>query len=279
MRTSRDVRSGRSSRPRHLKVLYFPHRRLWIMGYSCKVWCKPCKRRLILRLHSKHSWRLSAACKQEGEMKHYLEEKKASQKRPTTTFQRQDKKKAVYQTQQRSVAVGNAQRPQDQGLSETSAGSPARSASPSSGSGSNASDRKTRKALSPSSKPEFLGTSNPSHWGAIPNGCEGLTSPLRERRDPSPLNQPPLANPRALFGSLQRGEEENLVLVCEKSWTLQARIHQCEGVPSVLLQQGGSWNIEEEFPDLGLLRRLIKNPEEDVSGGFLGLPKESFYEP
>ncbi|MQL95719.1 hypothetical protein Taro_028382 [Colocasia esculenta] len=40
-----------------------------------------------------------------------------------------------------------------------------------------------------------------------------------------------------------------------------------------------SWNIEEEFPDLGLLRRLIKNPEEGVSGGFLGLPKESFYEP
>ncbi|MQL89295.1 hypothetical protein Taro_021858 [Colocasia esculenta] len=35
---------------------------------------------------------------QEGEMEQYLEEKKASQKRPATTFQRQDKKKAVYQT-------------------------------------------------------------------------------------------------------------------------------------------------------------------------------------
>ncbi|MQM22304.1 hypothetical protein Taro_055354 [Colocasia esculenta] len=43
---------------------------------------------------------LSAACRQEGEMEQYLEEKKASQKRPATTFQRQDKKKAVYQTQQ-----------------------------------------------------------------------------------------------------------------------------------------------------------------------------------
>ncbi|MQM02958.1 hypothetical protein Taro_035732 [Colocasia esculenta] len=42
----------------------------------------------------------------EGEMEQYLEEKKASQKRPATTFLRQDKKKAVYQTQQRSVAVG-----------------------------------------------------------------------------------------------------------------------------------------------------------------------------
>ncbi|MQL71592.1 hypothetical protein Taro_003918 [Colocasia esculenta] len=48
---------------------------------------------------------------QEGEMEQYLEEKKASQKRPAATFQPQDKKKAVYQTQQRSVAVGNAQVP------------------------------------------------------------------------------------------------------------------------------------------------------------------------
>ncbi|MQM14292.1 hypothetical protein Taro_047219 [Colocasia esculenta] len=35
---------------------------------------------------------------QEGEMQQYLEEKKASQKRPAATFQRQDKKKAAYQT-------------------------------------------------------------------------------------------------------------------------------------------------------------------------------------
>ncbi|MQM23630.1 hypothetical protein Taro_056697, partial [Colocasia esculenta] len=58
VRTSRDVRSGRSSRPRHRKVLYFPDLRLWIMEYSCKVWCKPCRRRLILKQHSRHSWRL-----------------------------------------------------------------------------------------------------------------------------------------------------------------------------------------------------------------------------
>ncbi|MQM05649.1 hypothetical protein Taro_038463 [Colocasia esculenta] len=41
---------------------------------------------------------LSATCRQEGEMEQYLEEKKASQKRPAATFQRQDKKKMVYQT-------------------------------------------------------------------------------------------------------------------------------------------------------------------------------------
>ncbi|MQM11416.1 hypothetical protein Taro_044322 [Colocasia esculenta] len=123
MRTNRDVTSGRSSRPRHRKVLYFPHRRLWIMEYSCKVWCKPCRRRLIPRQHSRLSWRLrlvtfdhrtldealSATCRQEGEMEQYLEEKKASQKKPTTTFQRQDKKKVVYQTPQRSVTVGSSQ--------------------------------------------------------------------------------------------------------------------------------------------------------------------------
>ncbi|MQL74054.1 hypothetical protein Taro_006420 [Colocasia esculenta] len=47
-----------SSRPQHRKVLYFPHRRLWTMEYSCKVWCKPCRRRLIPRQHSRLSWRL-----------------------------------------------------------------------------------------------------------------------------------------------------------------------------------------------------------------------------
>ncbi|MQL96593.1 hypothetical protein Taro_029266 [Colocasia esculenta] len=59
VRTSRDVTSGRSSRPRYRQVLYFPHRHLWTTEYSCKVWCKPCRRRLIPRQHSRHSWRLS----------------------------------------------------------------------------------------------------------------------------------------------------------------------------------------------------------------------------
>ncbi|MQM21638.1 hypothetical protein Taro_054684 [Colocasia esculenta] len=37
VRASRGVRSRRSSRPRHHRVLYFPHRRLWIMECSCKA--------------------------------------------------------------------------------------------------------------------------------------------------------------------------------------------------------------------------------------------------
>ncbi|MQL79561.1 hypothetical protein Taro_012000 [Colocasia esculenta] len=43
-----------------------------------------------------------------------------------------------------------------------------------------------------------------------------------------------------------------------------------------LPRQGGSWNIEEGIPDLDLLWRLLKNPEEGFLGSFLGLPKESF---
>ncbi|MQM00444.1 hypothetical protein Taro_033177 [Colocasia esculenta] len=53
MRTSRDVMSRRSNRPLHHEALYFPHRRLWITEYSCKVWYKPCRRRLIPRQHSR----------------------------------------------------------------------------------------------------------------------------------------------------------------------------------------------------------------------------------
>ncbi|MQM14220.1 hypothetical protein Taro_047152, partial [Colocasia esculenta] len=53
---------------------------------------------------------LSAACRQEGEMEQYLEEKKASQKRPAAPFQRQNKKKTAYQTPQCPVAASNTQR-------------------------------------------------------------------------------------------------------------------------------------------------------------------------
>ncbi|MQL80486.1 hypothetical protein Taro_012930 [Colocasia esculenta] len=67
--------------------------------------------RLVAFDHRTLDEALSAACRQEGEMQQYLEEKKASQKRPGTTFQRQDKKKTVYQTQQRSLAVGSTQVP------------------------------------------------------------------------------------------------------------------------------------------------------------------------
>ncbi|MQL77963.1 hypothetical protein Taro_010381 [Colocasia esculenta] len=67
--------------------------------------------RLVAFGHRTLDEALSAACRQEEEMEQHLEEKKASQKRPAATFQRQDKKKAVYPTQQRPVAVGSTQVP------------------------------------------------------------------------------------------------------------------------------------------------------------------------
>ncbi|MQL78304.1 hypothetical protein Taro_010739, partial [Colocasia esculenta] len=78
----------------------------FVMGLKSSL-----RTRLVAFNHRTLDEALSAACRQEGEMEQYLEEKKASQKRPAATFQRQDKKKAVYQTQQRSVAVGSSQVP------------------------------------------------------------------------------------------------------------------------------------------------------------------------
>ncbi|MQL83378.1 hypothetical protein Taro_015868, partial [Colocasia esculenta] len=52
---------------------------------------------------------LSAVCRQEGEMEQYLEEKKASQKRPAAPFQRQERKKVAFQSPQRPVASGSGQ--------------------------------------------------------------------------------------------------------------------------------------------------------------------------
>ncbi|MQL71536.1 hypothetical protein Taro_003878 [Colocasia esculenta] len=67
--------------------------------------------RLVAFDHRMPNEALSAACRQEGEMEQYLEEKKASQKRLAATFQRQDKKKTVYQTPQKPMTVSNSQVP------------------------------------------------------------------------------------------------------------------------------------------------------------------------
>ncbi|MQM21237.1 hypothetical protein Taro_054273 [Colocasia esculenta] len=114
VRTSRDVRSRRSSRPQHRRVLYFPHRRLWIMECSCKAMQTQAHTQAAvpaqLEAQERADVRWASLLRTlfeddavdvawdefEGEMEQYLEEKKASHKRPATTFQRQDKKKAVY---------------------------------------------------------------------------------------------------------------------------------------------------------------------------------------
>ncbi|MQL69596.1 hypothetical protein Taro_001903 [Colocasia esculenta] len=96
---------------------------------------------------------LSAACRQEGEMEQYLEEKKASQKRPAASLQRQERKKATFQSPQRPVASGSGQ---------ASVGSPAWT-SPSSSS-SSASDRTTTETSSPSSSVYVCGVINSAYF-------------------------------------------------------------------------------------------------------------------
>ncbi|MQL67746.1 hypothetical protein Taro_000040 [Colocasia esculenta] len=56
--------------------------------------------RLVVFDHCMLDEALSAACRQESEMEQYLEEKKASQKTSAPLFQRQDRKKAAYQSPQ-----------------------------------------------------------------------------------------------------------------------------------------------------------------------------------
>ncbi|MQM15052.1 hypothetical protein Taro_047987 [Colocasia esculenta] len=52
--------------------------------------------RLVAFDHRNLEQALNVACRQEGEMEQYLEEKKASQKRPAAPFQRQNRKKATF---------------------------------------------------------------------------------------------------------------------------------------------------------------------------------------
>ncbi|MQL81893.1 hypothetical protein Taro_014357, partial [Colocasia esculenta] len=67
--------------------------------------------RLVAFDHRTLDEALSAACRQEGEMEQYLEEKKASQKRPAAPFQRQERKKVAFQSPQRPVASESSQVP------------------------------------------------------------------------------------------------------------------------------------------------------------------------
>ncbi|MQM09776.1 hypothetical protein Taro_042653 [Colocasia esculenta] len=65
--------------------------------------------RLVAFDHRTLEQALNAACRQEGEMEQYLEEKKVSQKRLAAPFQRQDRKKAAFQSPQCPVASGSSQ--------------------------------------------------------------------------------------------------------------------------------------------------------------------------
>ncbi|MQL90917.1 hypothetical protein Taro_023519, partial [Colocasia esculenta] len=129
VRTSRDVTCGRSSRPRHRKVLYFPH--IPTAGQEESVvpdTAATSSSRQYSSTFCTFPW---------------CEERVSPLWEDTWWFRVLDDYGQVLEVRK--------QRPQDQGLPKTSAGSPARSASPSSSSSSGASYRKTRKASSPSS--------------------------------------------------------------------------------------------------------------------------------
>ncbi|MQL86271.1 hypothetical protein Taro_018796 [Colocasia esculenta] len=76
----------------------------FVMGLRASL-----RTRLVAFDHCTLDEALREACRQEGEMKQYLEEKNASQKRPTAPFQRQEKKKVAYQSPQRPAASGSRQ--------------------------------------------------------------------------------------------------------------------------------------------------------------------------
>ncbi|MQL83750.1 hypothetical protein Taro_016255 [Colocasia esculenta] len=275
---SRDVRSGWSSRPRHRRVLYFPHRRLWIMECSCKdgaievAWdefvrlfrakfvpehiqdrmeqeflsltqgsmivleykarfaelskyaphivadermkakkfvmgLKPSLRtRLVAFDHRTLDKALSAACRQEGEMEQYLEEKKALQKRPAATFQRQDKKKAVYQAPQRPITTSSAQVPSQR---------------------------------SPSVKKEC------PHCGMTHGGFECWMNAGK---------------------CLKCGSSDHKIKDCPR---LQQGVQRGAPAPAVaspgnLHRLEDSWDIGERFPDVGLASTSTKNPEQEL---------------
>ncbi|MQL96311.1 hypothetical protein Taro_028981 [Colocasia esculenta] len=78
----------------------------FIMGLKLSL-----RTRLVALGHHSMEEALSAACMQEAEMEVYLEEKRASLKRPTSAFHHQDRKKKAPAFQQRAVASARVAAP------------------------------------------------------------------------------------------------------------------------------------------------------------------------
>ncbi|MQM18758.1 hypothetical protein Taro_051753 [Colocasia esculenta] len=268
--------------------------------------------RLVAFDHRTLDEALSAACRQEGEMEQYLEEKKASQKRPAATFQRQDKKKVVYQTQQRSVAVGSTQEP--------SVRSPGvKKECPHCGRTHGGSEcwMITRKCFKCGSSDHKIkdcprlqqgaqrGASAPAVAAAAPaTGRPGRPrAPTRVfalvREDAEQAEHVTEGTvlllgvyARVLFDTgaihsfiserfarqlaLESGIESEDLEVPLSVHTPAGTIRPSEAGSGHLPRQGGSWDKGEGFPDIFLGSTAARNPEEGIFGSFLGLPKESF---
>ncbi|MQM01850.1 hypothetical protein Taro_034612 [Colocasia esculenta] len=249
-------------------------------------------------------------------MEQYLEEKKASQKRPAATFQRQDKKKVVYQTQQRSVAVGSSQVPSVHSLG-------VKKECPHCGKTHGGTEcwMITGKCLKCGSSDHKIKDCSRLQQGVqrgAPAPAVATTAPATGRpgRPRAPARVFALARedaeqaehvteefwPKASLASISIDVD---VVSASTIWTptltpassdvdanfsdlhvLQSPKFPGTSYPNhwgavsnglkAFLSDLHSWSIREGFPDLALVSTSVKNPEEGVFGGFLGLPKESF---
>ncbi|MQL88972.1 hypothetical protein Taro_021542 [Colocasia esculenta] len=238
--------------------------------------------RLVVFDHRTLDEALSAACRQEREMEQYLEEKKASQKRPTATFQRQDKKKMMKDYDailgldwlEEHYALVDCRRkrivfriPGQIGINLIAAYVVSASTpwTPTLIPASNDMDTNFSDLHALQSQ-KFWNQSNSPIGELSPNGLRAIMSPCAWERSLSHISKPEFASPTLLLAFLQeRKRRRNPILWLRKTPTLEPKIQQPEACSGVLLQQGACWIIEEGFPDLDLLWRLLRNPEGEKS--------------
>ncbi|MQL75776.1 hypothetical protein Taro_008152 [Colocasia esculenta] len=259
--------------------------------------------RLVAFDHRTLDEALSAAYRQEGEMEQYLEEKKASQKRPAATFQRRDKKKMVYQTPQRSVRVSNSQVPSIRSpgvkkecphCGKTHGGSEcwlvagrclkcgssdhkikdsprlqqgAQRGAPAVAAAAPATGRPGRPRA-PARSQKFRKQGSSPIGELSPMALRAILSPCEWERSLSHMSKPESA-PQPLSSPFCKRETrgENPISDCEKTPSLQPKIRTSKALSGVLLQLEARGIIEEGLPDISLLWRSSKSPEEGDLGG------------
>ncbi|MQM16947.1 hypothetical protein Taro_049910, partial [Colocasia esculenta] len=167
------------------------------------------------------------------------------------------------------------QRPQDQGLFEISAGSPARSANPSSGSSSSASYRKTRKASSlslsvcPSTRGCRAGGACHRRRGGVPtrDGEQRRDEPRREEQSEQQAPEPQVPvlppPPPVDYGVFIQGLVQAMQTQAHTQAALQAQMEAQEDTRwyRVLNGSGKMLKVREQRPqDQGLSETSTGSP-------------------
>ncbi|MQL94887.1 hypothetical protein Taro_027551, partial [Colocasia esculenta] len=151
------------------------------------------------------------------------------------------------QSDGKEVPEVQKQRAQDQGLSETSVGSPAWTSHNSSS--SSASDRTTRETLSPSSSASTSVDADPNSAATLMDANQVLTA-----------------------------SDLNVYLPDQMRLQIQKCLRICRSLIRKLFPNGGSLNIGEGFFDIGLCSTSTQNPDRRDSEGSLALAEESFFD-